>query len=110
MPSVFFLAPAMWSYAHGKCANSPGRIYTLAEKCYRQVIDLMRLCLVFGLPPPCRSKAGEDNSDEPVPRTPGSGDGNNTAVTAWGGWLCTAGRAAKWRGRHSGRPTANSFP
>jgi len=31
MPSVFFLAPAIRSYPHGKCANSPGRIYTLAE-------------------------------------------------------------------------------
>jgi len=38
-------------------------------KCHRQVIDLMRLCLVFGLPLPCHNNAGEDDSDEPVPQT-----------------------------------------
>ncbi len=44
------------------------------RKCHRQVIDLMRVCLVFGLPLPRLRNAGENDFHEPVPQTPRSDD------------------------------------
>lgn len=42
------------------------------RKCHRQVVDLMRLCLVFGLPLPRLRNVGENGFYEPVPQTPRS--------------------------------------
>src|ERR1700689_4757456 len=44
------------------------------RKCHRQVVDLMRLCLVFGLPLPRLRNVGENDFHEPVPRTARSDD------------------------------------
>ena len=63
-PSVFL--PATGAYQQ-EISNHPGRIYTPSLKRHRQVIDLMTLRLVFGLPLPARREAGEDDFHEPVP-------------------------------------------
>jgi hypothetical protein len=63
-PSVFLLASVAYEQ---EISNNSGRIYTPRMKCHRQVIDLMTLRLVFGLPLPARREAGEDDFHEPVP-------------------------------------------
>lgn len=58
--------PSAFSFAVTPRTGRPGgKIYRPPRKCHRQVVDLVRVCLVFGLPLSCQS-AGEDDSDEPL--------------------------------------------
>ena len=62
-----------------------------------QVIDLMRLRLVFGLPLACQRNAGEDHSNEAVPGNPKSDAWDNIAGAIGDGWLCTSRWVAECR-------------
>ena len=84
-----------------------GRIYTTNHKCHSQVIDLMRLCLVFGLPLPHQECSGEDNSDESVPQTATSADLADVACAALRVGVRSSGRTANGRGIHAARTSTS---
>ena len=80
--NVLEIPPRLSTFAIGRLEFVPGVNQTLSEeestrptlKCRRQLIDLVRLYLAFRLPLPCRTNAGEDESNEAVARTPRSED------------------------------------